>query len=57
MNVNVGRVVEELAKMSQEMDREPVNAGSIGANLCISGVPNLSQLPKGTIFKFPPTQN
>ena len=45
---------EELAKISQEMDLcEPVNAGSIGANLCISGVPNLSQLPKGTIFKFP----
>ena len=45
---------EELTKMSEEMDlREPVNAGSIGANLCISGVPNLSQLPKGTIFKFP----
>ena len=45
---------EELAKMSQEMDLfEPVKAGSIGVNLCISGVPNLSQLPKGTIFKFP----
>ena len=45
---------EELTEISLEMKlTEPVSAGSIGANLCISGIPDLSQLPKGTIFKFP----
>ena len=46
--------LEELADITREMNlTEPVSAASIGANLCISGVPNLSQLPKGSIFKFP----
>ena len=46
--------LEELASITREMNlTEPVSAASIGANLCISGIPNLSQLPKGTIFKFP----
>ena len=45
---------EELTEINLEMNlTEPVSAGSIGANLCISGIPDLSQLPKGTIFKFP----
>jgi MOSC domain-containing protein YiiM len=46
--------VEELAEISEGMDlTEPLTAGQIGANLCVEGIPELSRLPKGTIFKFP----
>ena len=46
--------VEELASISAEMNlREGITAASIGANLCIEGVPELSRLPKGTLLQFP----
>ena len=46
--------VEELAEIQEAMDlNEPLTAASIGANICLSGVPDLSHLPKGTILKFP----
>jgi MOSC domain-containing protein YiiM len=46
--------VEELAAIAEAMDlKEPLTASSLGANLCLSGVPELSQLPKGSILKFP----
>ncbi len=46
--------IEELAEVSTEMDlAEPVTAAQVGANLCLSGVPQLSRLPKGTILRFP----
>ena len=46
--------VEELAEISAAMDlAEPVTAAQVGANLCLSGVPQLSRLPKGTILRFP----
>lgn len=32
---------------------EPLSAESLGANLCLDGIPELSRLPKGTILKFP----
>lgn len=32
---------------------EPLTAASLGANLCLSGLQELSRLPKGTLFKFP----
>ena len=46
--------VEELAAMEQHMDlQEPLTAAKLGANLCFQGIPKLSQLPRGTVLKFP----
>jgi MOSC domain-containing protein YiiM len=46
--------VEELAFIEQAMDlAEPLDASSLGANLCLQGIPNLSQLARGTVLKFP----
>lgn len=46
--------VEELAAIAKAMDlTEPLSAASLGANLCLSGVSELSRLPKGSILKFP----
>lgn len=46
--------VEELAEIAAAMQLdEPLTAASLGANLCIEGVPELSRLPKGTLLKFP----
>ena len=46
--------VEELAAISAEMNlQEEITAASVGANLCIRGLPELSRLPKGTLLKFP----
>ncbi len=45
--------VEELAEISETMNlKETISAASVGANLCIEGVPSLSTLPKGTLLKF-----
>ena len=44
---------EELAEIGEAMDlAEPITAESVGANLCISGISELSRLPKGTVLKF-----
>jgi hypothetical protein len=46
--------VEELTEIQRTMDlKEPLTAASLGANICLSGVPHLSRLPKGTILTFP----
>ena len=46
--------VEELAEMQATMDlSEPLTATFLGANLCISGVAELSRLPKSTMLRFP----
>ena len=46
--------VEELAEISSEMDlSEALTATRLGANLCFSGISQLSRLPKGTLLKFP----
>jgi MOSC domain-containing protein YiiM len=46
--------VEELAEIEAAMDlAQPLTAESVGANLCISGISELSRLPKGTVLKFP----
>ena len=46
--------VEELVQIQEAMDLcEPLTAASLGANICLSGVPDLSRLPKGTLLKFP----
>ena len=46
--------VEELAEIQDSMDLcDPLTASRLGANLCLSGIKQLSRLPKGTILKFP----
>jgi MOSC domain-containing protein YiiM len=46
--------LEELAEISSEMDlSEELTAACVGANLCFSGISQLSRLPKGTLLKFP----
>jgi MOSC domain-containing protein YiiM len=46
--------VEELAEIQDVMDlSKPLTAASLGANLCLVGVHELSRLPKGTMLKFP----
>jgi MOSC domain-containing protein YiiM len=46
--------VEELEEIRAAMDlNEPLAATTLGANLCLSGVQQLSRLPKGTLLKFP----
>ena len=45
---------EELASISAEMNlKEGITAASVGANLCIEGISELSRLPKGTLLQFP----
>jgi MOSC domain-containing protein YiiM len=45
---------EELAGITKDMDlAEPLQAGTLGANLCFSGIPHFSHLPKGTVLRFP----
>ena len=46
--------LEELAEIGAAMDlSEALTATCLGANLCLSGVAELSRLPKGTVLKFP----
>ena len=46
--------IEELTEIQQKMDiKQPLTAASLGANLCLKGLPELSRLPKGTLLKFP----
>ncbi|MGI9205146.1 MAG: MOSC domain-containing protein, partial [Woeseiaceae bacterium] len=46
--------VDELAEISREMDlSDDLTPAFLGANLCLSGVPELSRLPKGTLLRFP----
>ena len=45
---------EELREIAEAMDlREPLLPATLGANLCLQGVEELSRLPKGTLLKFP----
>lgn len=46
--------LEELAEVSAEMGlTEELTASCVGANICLSGISELSRLPKGTLLKFP----
>ena len=46
--------MEELAKIQEAMELETtLTAVTLGANLCFEGIPNFSQLPKGTQLVFP----
>lgn len=43
---------EELAQIAAGLDLPEVQAAWVGANLLISGIPDLTQLPSGTRFYF-----
>lgn len=46
--------VEELAEIQVELGlTAALNAADLGANLCLSGIHQLSRLPKGTLLRFP----
>jgi MOSC domain-containing protein YiiM len=46
--------IEELAEIRESMDlTDAPTPTELGANLCLSGVRQLSRLPKGTVLKFP----
>jgi MOSC domain-containing protein YiiM len=46
--------IEELAEIQESMDlTDAPTPTELGANLCLSGVHQLSRLPKGTVLKFP----
>ncbi len=45
---------EELAVISERMDlARPLEASTLGANLCVTGIPRFSLLPRGTRLIFP----
>ena len=45
--------VEEMSHIATKMDlAEPLTAASLGANLCLRGIPDLSRLPRGSLLKF-----
>lgn len=49
-----GVSVEELVHITERLDlTEPLSPATLGANLCIEGVPEFSLLPKGTTLWFP----
>ena len=49
-----GVSVEELEIIREKLDLgEPLAAATLGANLCVEGIPNFSQLPRGTKLVFP----
>jgi len=46
--------VEELREIAADMGIEGlITPASVGANLCLEGIPELSRLPKGTLLRFP----
>ena len=49
-----GVSVEELAHITERLVlKQPLTPTTLGANLCISGIPEFSLLPKGTRLVFP----
>jgi len=49
-----GVSVEELVQISERLDlTEPLSPATLGANLCVEGIPEFSLLPKGTALVFP----
>ncbi len=49
-----GVSMEELEIIQQRMDlKEPLSASTLGANLCVEGIPNFSRLLKGSKLIFP----
>ena len=49
-----GVSVEELATISERLDlTKAISPSTLGANLCIQGIPEFSLLPRGTALWFP----
>ena len=49
-----GVSVEELAHITERLElTEPLSPETLGANLCLEGIPEFSMLPKGTLLIFP----
>ena len=49
-----GVSVEELAHITARLElTEPLSPATLGANLCVEGIPEFSLLPKGTVLVFP----
>lgn len=49
-----GVSIEELAIIGQRMDLErSLEASTLGANLCVEGIPDFSELPRGTRLILP----
>jgi len=49
-----GVSVEELAHIMERLDlTKPLTPETLGANLCVAGIPEFSLLPKGTKLVFP----
>ncbi len=49
-----GVSVEELAIIEKKMDlKEPLTAETLGANICVEGIPDFSRLPKSARLVFP----
>jgi hypothetical protein len=49
-----GVSVEELGIIAERLDlKEPLDAATLGANTCVSGISGFSQLPKGSRLLFP----
>ena len=49
-----GVSVEELAVITERLElTKALSAETLGANLCIEGIPEFSLLPKGTLLVFP----
>ena len=49
-----GVSLEELEIIREKMDlREELKAETLGANICVEGIPNFSRLPRGSKLIFP----
>ena len=49
-----GISVEELAHITERLElTEPLSPETLGANLCIEGIPEFSLLPRGSLLIFP----
>ncbi len=49
-----GVSLEELAIIRERLDlKEPLMAATLGANLCVQGIPGFSRVPRGSRLVFP----
>ncbi len=49
-----GVSAEELALIRERLDlKEPLDAATLGANICLESIPEFSRLPKGSRLVFP----
>jgi hypothetical protein len=49
-----GVSIEEMATIRERLDlKEQLGAGTLGANICVEGIPEFSGLPKGSRLAFP----